>query len=42
MTDSQVVLVDDDWTPEDPYDGIPPQVLEEVGCYDHDTAGGCG
>lgn len=26
----------------DPFDGIPPQLLDSVGSYDRDTAGGCG
>ncbi|SEF86309.1 hypothetical protein SAMN04489712_102312 [Thermomonospora echinospora] len=37
-----VLLVDDDWELEDPLEGIPQAVIEQVGCYDADTAGGCG
>jgi hypothetical protein len=27
---------------EDPLSGIPAELLEAVGCFDSDTAGGCG
>ncbi|GAA2489671.1 hypothetical protein GCM10010406_27310 [Streptomyces thermolineatus] len=35
------IEVDDDWFP-DPLAGVPAAVIDLVGAYDHDTAGGCG
>ncbi len=41
-TGEPLLEVPEDFGPEDLLEGIPAQVIEQVGGCDRDTAGGCG